>query len=242
MDDASLDAASRQKILDCADAYVRNHRKEIVAQSTERFSPDIDPVSIFMAGSPGAGKTETSKRLLQHTDNILRIDADELRCHFEECGYTGINSHLFQKAASNLVHKIHDRALDKKLSFLLDGTFSSEKMAGENIERSLKRNREVFIIFVYQSPQKAWHFVQKREKVEGRRIQPEDFAKKFCASHKVVNKMKAEFGNKVILSLLHKNIDGTDRFFKKSIERIENHIEEKYSEQQILNEISDWGA
>ncbi len=192
-----------------------------------------------MAGSPGAGKTETSKRLLQHTDNILRIDADELRCHFAHCGYIGTNSHLFQKSASNLVHAVHDAALKNNISFLLDGTFADENMARKNIERSLKRRRAVFIIFVYQPPQKAWYFVQKREKVEGRRIRPEDFAKKFCAVQAVVNKMKAEFGSGITLSLLHKNIDGTNKFYKKNIDRIEDHIVEKYSEEQILNEIRD---
>ncbi len=64
------------------------------------------------------------------------------------------------------------------------------------IERSLKRGRGIFIFFVYQSSQEAWRFVQRREKVEGRHIRPEDFAEKFCESQRVVNKMKSEFGKK----------------------------------------------
>ncbi len=228
-----------EEISDRASAYVKTHRKDIALRATEKFSAEKTPVSIFMAGSPGAGKTEISIQLLRNAGNILRIDADELRAHFKSCGYTGANSHLFQKPVSSLVHEIHNVALKNHISFLLDGTFADEEMARQNIERSLKRERGVFIIFVYQAPQQAWYFVQEREIVEGRRIRPEDFARKFCACQEVVNKMKAGFGRKITLMLIHKNIDGTDKFYKKSIERIEDHIPEKYSEEQILNEILD---
>lgn len=176
--------------------------------------------------------------MLKNKGHILRIDADELRCHFGEFGYDGTNSHFFQKPATKLVHTIHNAALGRKISFLLDGTFADEKMAKQNIERSLQRKRSVFILFVYQFPQAAWKFVQEREIVEGRRIRAEDFAKKFCDSRKVVNRMKAEFGKEITLMLLQKSIDGTDKMFKKSIERIDDHIPEKYNEEKILREIN----
>ena len=38
--------------------------------------------------------------------------------------------------------------------------------------------------------------------------------------------------------LLQKSIDGTDKMFKKSIERIDDHIPEKYNEEKILREIN----
>ena len=222
--------------------FAKDKRKEITRQALAELSQESNPVSIFMAGSPGAGKTETSKELLRAIDQILRIDADELREHFRECGYDGKNSHLFQKAATRLVHEIHDAALKSRISFLLDGTFASESMARQNIERSVKRNRDVFVLFVYQSPLIAWNFVQKREKVEGRRIRPQDFAEKFCASREVVNKMKAEFGNKIELSLIQKNIDGANKFFEKNIQRIDDHVPEKYTADQILTEIEKSGS
>ena len=226
-----------KNLSESAERYVRDNHKKIVREQTEQFTKEKHPVSVFMAGSPGAGKTETSIELLKNTDNILRIDADELRNFFQECGYNGTNSHLFQKSATRLVHKLHDAALAKGISFLLDGTFSREDLARQNISRSLRRDRSVFVLFVYQSPWKAWHFVQKRERVEGRRIRPEDFAEKFCASREVANKMKEMFRDKIILRLICKNIDGTKRFYKKSIECIDDHILEKYSEEQILQTI-----
>ena len=232
-----MNCSEDEEISERAAQYAKENYKTIVKQATEKFDPEENPVSSFMAGSPGAGKTEISIRLLKNTNNILRIDTDELRNHFRECGYQGDNSHLFQKAATKLVHEIHDQALKKKLSFLLDSTFSSETMARKNIERSLKRKRAVVILFVYQPPLQAWHFVQKREQVEGRRIRPEDFAEKFCASREVVDKMKKEFQKKITVRLICKNIDGTEKFYRKNVERIGDHISEKYNEEQILNEI-----
>ena len=228
-------ADEESAIRDQADEFVRSHAKGIIEERLHGYGAEENPVSTFMAGSPGAGKTEASKMLLQPFGNTVRIEADELREYFRGCGYSGANSHLFQKAASNLVHQIHNAALKRKVSFLMDGTFSGEEMARLNIQRSLKRGRDVFVIFVYQSPRVAWDFVQHRERVEGRRIRPADFAEKFCASQSVANKMKAEFGAQIVLTLISKDIDdGGWRFFEEDIERIDDHIPERYDEQEIL--------
>lgn len=45
-----------------ASQYARDNGKKISKELTERFASEEHPVSIFMAGSPGAGKTEASKR------------------------------------------------------------------------------------------------------------------------------------------------------------------------------------
>lgn len=138
-------------------AFARAQKKAIARRLTdpERFIPEDEPVSVFMAGSPGAGKTEASIELLaEFTDNggseILRIDPDELRHEFP--GYTGDNSWLFQKGVSVLVEKLHDLALKQKQSFLLDGTLSNYDKAKENISRSLKKGRVVQVLYVYQEP------------------------------------------------------------------------------------------
>jgi len=223
-----------------ADDFARANAKQIAADFLADFCPAETPVSTFMAGSPGAGKTEFSKRFLHDSDNVARIDTDELRDHFAVCGYDGANSHLFQKAATRLVHAVHDLALKRKISFLLDGTFANEGIARQNIERSLKRGRDVFVMFIYQSPQIAWDFVQRREEVEGRRIFADNFAQKFCASYAVVNQMKAEFGDKITLSLVVKNIDNIgNRHYHESIQRLDDHIPERYNAEEILALIGD---
>ena len=114
-------------------SFAKANKVAIAKELTDKtiFTPEADPVSVFMAGSPGAGKTEASKSLLESLSEnhsmVLRIDPDELRCRFED--YSGDNSWLFQGAISLLVEKIHDLALKQKQSFLLDGTLSKYEIA-----------------------------------------------------------------------------------------------------------------
>lgn len=222
-----------KRIEEEAIAYAKTHRTEIARRLTDPaiFVPETDPVSVFMAGSPGAGKTEASKELLSLLDadgtKVLRIDPDELREEFP--GYSGDNAWLFQRAVIPIVERIHDLALEQKQSFLLDGTLSSYKVAEKNIERSLKRDRAVQILYVYQEPEQAWKFVQARETAEGRRIQPEDFVRQYFAARDVVNNLKARFGKAISVDLLMKNNDGSNQFYRAGVDQIDNHIPEKYS-------------
>lgn len=221
-----------ERIAQVAWEYAKKHRTEIARRLTNPaiFIPETNPVSVFMAGSPGAGKTEASIELLNlkgaDDAKVLRIDPDELR---EELpGYTGKNAWLFQRAVTPIVERIHDLALDQQQSFLLDGTLSSYSVAEKNIRRSLKRGRTVQILYVYQEPEQAWKFAQAREAAEGRRIQPEDFARQYFAARDVVNHLKTKFGKDIYVDLLMKNNDGSHQFYRAGVDQIDNHIPEKY--------------
>lgn len=211
--------------------YAKKHRTEIARRLTDPadFIPEANPVSVFMAGSPGAGKTEASIALLKLKGadgaKILRIDPDELRETLP--GYDGANSWLFQRAVTPIVERVHDLALKQEQSFLLDGTLSNYSVAERNTQRSLDKRRTVQILYVYQEPEQAWKFVQARETAEGRRIQPEDFVRQYFAAREVVSRLKAEFGKDIRVDLLMKNNDGTDRFYRNGVDRIDNHIPEK---------------
>ncbi|MFT7688981.1 MAG: UDP-N-acetylglucosamine kinase [Candidatus Azotimanducaceae bacterium] len=217
--------------------FAREHKKSIAKRLTdrERFLPEDKPVSVFMAGSPGAGKTEASIELLAlveaDSSEILRIDPDELRHEFTS--YTGENSWLFQPGVSVLVEKIHDLALKQKQSFLLDGTLSHFEKAEQNIARSLKKGRVVQILYVYQEPMLAWEFVQDRETVEGRGILPEHFIEQYFAARIVVNKLKVSFGSDLKVDLLLKNTDNSHRLYKAGVDQIDNHIPEKYTPESL---------
>ena len=95
------------KIKENSEEYARLNKNRIARDIISKYEPELNPVSVFMAGSPGAGKTESSKRLInelsKREDPILRIDPDELREFFK--GYTGRNSNLFQGATSILAEK-----------------------------------------------------------------------------------------------------------------------------------------
>lgn len=216
--------------------HARKIKKDFARKFTQDYAEENFPVSVFMAGCPGAGKTESSKRLLEDykfPQKVMRIDADEFRNEFIEHGYTGNNSHLFHYAVSILASAIHDESLNRNQSFIFDGTFANLDIARDNIKRSLKRKRFVQIFYVYQDPVQAWNFVQEREKKEGRKIEKEDFIKKHFSAREVVNQMKKEFIGNIRIDLLVKNVDGSDRFYKENIDSVDNHLSEKYTKETL---------
>lgn len=232
-----------QRVWDAAMAYARDNRQSIAKSLTSDsiYKREDSPMSVFMAGSPGAGKTEASKSLLaqfqeQSGDRILRIDADELRDYFDE--YDGSNSRLFQGAVSLILERIHDLALGQCQSFVMDGTFSRLDKARQNVERSLRRDRGVQVLYVYQEPDVAWRFVQAREQIEGRRILPGVFAEQFVAAREVVNAIKREFGSSVALDLLVKDLSGKTAMWKANIDHVDYYLSNTYDQAAVIDLIS----
>ena len=212
-------------------SFARANKKSIARRRTDRaiYPSEEAPVTVFMAGSPGAGKTEASIALVNlfADTKILRVDPDELRYEFSE--YSGGNSWLFQGGVSILVEKILDFAIDQRQSFLLDGTFSNIDVARRNVERSLKKGRFVQILYVYQNPLLAWGFVKAREAAEGRRIRKEHFIDQYFAARDVVNALKLEYGSDVHVDLLLKHIDNSGRLYKAGVDKIDYHIPERHT-------------
>ncbi|WP_026959628.1 zeta toxin family protein [Aliagarivorans taiwanensis] len=222
--------AIQQKALDFA--RQKSTKKRVSREALAPYPKEKDPVSVFMCGSPGAGKTEASKALIDgFGGGVLRIDNDELREQFED--YNGANSHLFQDAATRLLEAVHDLALKQSVSFILDTTLSNYAKAKENIERSLKRGRKVTILFVYQAPEQAWGFVQAREAVEGRRVPAEVFVAQFLSSQLTANQLKAEFGSAITLDLLVKNVDGSNRLYHANVTGVDQYLTNKYDRRSL---------
>ena len=222
---------AEQATWDRAISFAKANKKSIAKRLTDRaiYTPEEEPVSVFMAGSPGAGKTEAAGALLKlFSDSpILMIDPDALRSEFEE--YRGGNAWLFQGGVSILVEKILDLALDHGQSLLLDGTLSNLDVARKNVTRALKRKRFVQILYVYQDPALAWKFVQAREQAEGRRILPVHFIDQYFAARDVVNTLKLEYGRDVRVDLLLKNFDNSHRLYKAGIDKIDYHVPERHT-------------
>jgi UDP-N-acetylglucosamine kinase len=220
--------------------FARTHKKSRCAELTDPvvYPPEKNPVSVFMAGSPGAGKTESAKEIIAQlesvrsgTGKILRIDPDDLRSAFP--GYKGSNSWLFQSATSIWVDHMHDLALKKGQSFVLDGTLSNLERARRNVQRSLGKKRAVTILYVYQSPLLAWEFVQAREANEGRNIPPERFIDQYFAARDVVNTLKREFGRQITVDLLIKPNDETIKIVHQGVDTIDTHVPERFTKVQL---------
>ena len=94
--------------------YVKDHKKELCEKfaSIEIYPLVKDPSAYFMAGSPGAGKTEYSKSFIEQLEakfserKIVRIDADEVRDSIPT--YDRTNAPLMQRAAALGVEKLLD--------------------------------------------------------------------------------------------------------------------------------------
>ncbi|MGK0546314.1 zeta toxin family protein [Halomonas cupida] len=228
-----------KKLRDEAEKFARENKKRIAKALTDKsiFPRESDPVSVFMAGAPGAGKTESSILLLEEFGGgVIRIDPDELRGELP--GYNGGNSWLFQFAVSILVDKAHDLALHQKQSFLLDGTLAKYDIAEKNVARSVRRGRPVQILYVYQEPHLAWSFVQAREKEEGRRIPLSGFIDQYFESRRVVNSIKDRFGGDVKVDLLVKNRDNSVRSYKANIDQIDSHLPERYDRESLFRDLN----
>lgn len=207
---------------------------------TAKYLSDVVPISAFMAGSPGAGKTEFSKSLIKilEGDNerrVVRIDGDEVRPLIP--GYTGNNSHLFQGAISLIVEKAHDLVLHNKQSFVLDSTFAKYEKAADNIRRSLEKSRPVFIFYIYQKPEVAWKFTQAREEAEGRNIPKSAFIEQFLGARDAVNRVSDDFGDKVTVFFVKKDFEKNTVENIVKIEhgktQIDDYIQERYTRDNL---------
>ncbi len=217
--------------------FAKKNRTQICRRLTDKtvYLPEKEPVSVFMSGSPGAGKTESSKELVASIEGekaqVLRLDPDDLRVEFED--YDGSNSYLFQRAVVLLVERAMDYILKNGQSFLLDGTLASYQVADKNIQRSLDKGRGVLVIFVYQRPELAWEFVKAREKVEGRKILPEHFVQQFFGSQSVIEALKGKFGKKIQVDLLMKDNDGSTKMYYSDVSSLKPYLKPNYTIEQV---------
>lgn len=199
--------------------------------SDKIYKPNDNPISLFMAGSPGAGKTEYSKRFIEEFDSdIVRIDADDIRKIIPQ--YNGANSFVVQGASSIGVDILYSYVLKNKYNLLLDGTFAKFDIVFRNIKRSIDKNRRVAINYIYQDPIIAWEFTKKREKVEGRMVPKKVFVEAFINSRKNVIKIKSIFKDKIKVYLVIKDYSNNIRESYLDV-HIDSYLKINYSEEKL---------
>lgn len=222
-----------QKLSEEAFEWVKKNQRKLIEKfaSVKDYASDNKPVTLFMAGSPGAGKTEVAKRLAdKFKARPVIIDADEIRkfCN----GYNGSNAHVFQKAANRGIHILYNHALANDLNIILDGTFAyADWMI--NVERSVKRGRKVELYYVYQPPAAAWRLTQIREAIEKRKVSKEIFINAFIKSRENANEAKRHFGDALEMHLIIKNNNSDIERFKFNIVNIDYFIKNKYSIEEL---------
>ncbi len=216
--------------------YAKENKKILVSSIIDEKEKEEEKTAIFMAGSPGAGKTEVTQTLMALNNNLCVIDADKFRELFP--GYVGNNSAEFQRGSALLVDAALDLVLKKGYSFILDSTFATSKV-NQNIERALKKNYTVLVYYVYQDPFIAWDFTKKRELVEGRFVPKERFINAFFQARKNLMRVKEEFQERVTINILVKDFKNTISDFLMDIDNVELTLPINYTKEGLEEELHD---
>lgn len=69
-------------MMDDSVSFAKSHKKKFIAKVVDGHVPAAKKTAIFMAGSPGAGKTEVATALEEMLSNICMIDADVFAVNF----------------------------------------------------------------------------------------------------------------------------------------------------------------
>ena len=215
--------------------YAQNRLEEFISELIHDSVPTKEPDAVFMAGSPGAGKTEVALGLSENYDNHILIDADAFRIQFP--GYDGSNSSQFQKASAWLVDQSFKFVVDKGYSFILDATFAVLS-AEKNIIRTLKNGYRVTLFYVYQDPQVAWRFTKERELVEGRVVPKDTFINAFFQARKNIEKVK-ERHPEVTLHIIIKDYQNNISEVHFDADNIQLVLPQKYTKLQLEDLLND---
>jgi predicted ABC-type ATPase len=223
-----------------AKIFVKKEKHALIKKfaDLEKYPSAEKPFSLFMAGSPGAGKTEFSKRIIEIMSPIpiVRIDADEIKESIPQ--YNGKNSDIVQGAASIMVDNLNYYTLKHQQNSIMDGTFANYIIARRNIINSLNKNRKIGVFYLYQDPLKAWDFTKKREKLEGRYVPKQAFIEAFFKAKENVKLIKEEFGDKIELNLVIKNSSNEDEEIKSDISaNIDDFVKIQYNEKSLQKTI-----
>jgi UDP-N-acetylglucosamine kinase len=220
--------------------WARKKKKELadIFCSLDYVPPTKHPVTIFMAGTPGAGKTEFSKSLLSlFNTSAVRIDADDIRDMMKEIGYNGANSERYQYGVGLAVNNLYRKAILQHQSVLIDGTFAYRGWR-ENIEMSLHDTRLVEIYYLYQDPKTAWDFVKKRELAQGRAVPIEVFVKDYTECIENVCKAKELFKEDIVLYYAKNNYQKKLEYVKINIGDIRQYLPNVYTNNELKELIS----
>ena len=215
--------------------YVKDNCKLIQEKfaSVNKYPSVKTPMSIFLAGSPGAGKTEFAYRYIKDFGKpIVHIDPDEIRKIVSSI-FGGNNATLLQRASALGVEKVYDYVMNNDQDVILDGTLIDYNKAFINIKRSIKHERIVYVYYIYQDPIVAWGFTKKREVLEHRGIPKDFFIKAFFQAKENVNKLKTEFGKSLQLNLIIKDFENNSIKFELNIEKIDSFLKIIYTKEDL---------
>ena len=135
--------------------------------------PKKGKIAFFMAGIPGAGKTEFTERTIREASpELISVEHDKLVEYID--GYTPETYYNYRKAGSILVTRVFSECIKNSYAFVFDGTLSHQN-GMRNIKKCLANDYSVIVVYLVQSAAKAWELTQAREIVKKRAIEKEGF-------------------------------------------------------------------
>lgn len=192
-----------------------------------------EPAAFFMAGLPGAGKTEFTKNLVNDLGlKVVRIDMDEIAAQIDL--YNPLQADAFRPAATDLLNAVFDKVLQRKVDFIMDGTFRSGNSL-PNIQRSLSKGYVVKVVYIYQEPDIAWSFTQAREKVEKRAIDRSGFIQGYFDIHENIHQLNDDAYHGITVDLVVKNSKNkVGRWYRDvSIKDIDDIVNRRYTKDEL---------
>jgi len=141
--------------------------------------------TIFLAGSPGSWKSEFIESRID-CDKYIVIDIDKYRSLFE--WYNWYNASEFQSNSTKVANKIYKFCMQNDLNVVVDWTFWNINIIEQNINQCIKRNRDFWIILIYQDPVISYFYTKERELNWKRNVPQEVFIEKYYNS--IINSFK----------------------------------------------------
>lgn len=211
--------------------WAKQHKRELVETIVGTVHPPTQdkPVAVFLAGIPGAGKTEFINRLLGDSPDVVRIDLDEIVKKFPR--YDPLRYYEYRTAANVIVDECVIYCRKHSLNFILDGTFGYGK-AVDNIKSALKRH-DVVIVYVWKEPAQAWQLTKDRELVTNRAIDRDGFIRSCENVPRNLQLVRKLFDDRVPIVAFKKNETNDNFQMTQDTKIIDDLLENRYNKEQL---------
>ncbi len=168
--------------------------------------------SIFLAGAPGAWKTEFLETVLNDLrENFIVIDIDMYRKSFK--WYNGENSSEYQKTSVRVADKVLKFCFKNELNFIFDGTFRNYNKVKQNFKQCEKYERKCLVALVFQDPRVSFYYTFLRKLKKKRNVPIDVFVDGFYGSIESVFLVKKHFKNvDIIIANKKYNFANKDKF------------------------------
>ena len=170
-----------------------------------------EPIAILMGGSPASGKSTFLRKYAPYLldDEILRIDADEVRSQLPEYdGWNASATHLETKDIVNTLLSDRTIGLPCEYDIIYDGTMNNTKAYLPLIKLLRKLGYKIYVVYIDNVPKPVIEKrVKERYQKSGRFVPLEVVDDFFSKGKKALNEIKKKVDGYMV-------IDGSDSNYR----------------------------